>query len=102
MLNSRSAGKQSAWCPRDPSLSPPALLDEFIDGRQIIPACLEPFRAGSRNLAAARLQGRLNRSLESAALVCLDLYEKDGFIGRAGRDLSSDPLHRVRLRDSNL
>ena len=54
------------------------------------------------NFATARLQRRLNRALEGAALVRLDLDDKDRPVRRAGRDLRSYPLHRVRFRETKL
>jgi hypothetical protein len=63
-----------------PSLIVAALRDELIDRQNFIPARLESFGAATRDLAAPCLQGRLNRSLKSTALVCLDLNEKDRLI----------------------
>src|SRR5712671_4129673 len=49
-----------------------SLIDEFINRQDLVLARLEPFGTTARDLATPCLQGGLDSSLKSAALVCPD------------------------------
>jgi hypothetical protein len=83
-------------------LTTAALGNEFINLQNLLPRRFKPFGTATYYLRSARLQSRLDRSLKRAALVGLDLNQKNRLIRRTRADLRGNPLHRVRLGRPNI